>query len=86
MFKRRPPVLWPPAWLQRQAVRVEVRPEFVERLRIDASFEIDDFLDRVPEFDPTPTVEFGRIRLVKIDAVLVSGQAEQEPSLLLPDT
>ncbi|MNI52629.1 hypothetical protein D3C73_1074250 [compost metagenome] len=56
-----------------------------QRARIDATLEHHHMLHRVPEVDPAPMIELGRVGMVQADVRLVTGQAQQEPDLLLAD-
>ena len=60
--------------------------ELEKRARIDQAFEVNHFLDRLPVRSPAPLIEFGFIGLAKIELHVRTLQAQQEPTLLLPDT
>ena len=61
------------------------RRELEKRAGIDQAFEVNHFLDRLPIGSPAPLIEFGFIGLAKIELHLCAFQAQQEPTLLLPD-
>ena len=60
-----------------------MRPEFVQRSRIHATLEINHFVDRTPEFDPAPAIEFRRVGSIDPDAVIGTDEPQNEPALFL---
>jgi hypothetical protein len=60
--------------------------KFRQCMDIHLSFEINNFLYRVPVINPAPAIEFWYCRFAEIQRILSSSKAQQEPALPLTYT